>query len=60
MLIIYKIIAVLVYWLLLYLCGIGEETFESTSNNAKKYCLQIPIIIFLIYILCYTEWYLPN
>lgn len=58
--IIYEILGILAYWLLLYLCGIGEETFESTSNTAKRYCLQIPIITFLIYILCYTEWYLPN
>ena len=53
-------LAVLVYWLLLYLCGVGTETFESTSNLTKKYCLQLPIIIFLIYLLCYTEWYVKD
>jgi|MDSY01.2.fsa_nt_gb hypothetical protein len=25
----YKILAVIVYWLILYLCGIGTETFAS-------------------------------
>ena len=54
----YEYLAAIIYMFILHLSGKGKETFKSTSKT-KKYCMQIPIIIFLIWLLCYTDWYLP-
>lgn len=32
----YKILAVLVYWLILYLCGMGTETFKSIFKRGLR------------------------
>lgn len=56
---IYQIIGVLIYMFILHLSGLGKETF-TTVGKVKKYSKHFIIIVFLMWLLFYTEWYLPN
>ena len=52
---IYKYIAMVVYMFILHLYGIGKEMFTSNLNSNKKFSLKIPLMIVMIFILCYLE-----
>lgn len=54
-----EVIMALLYLFMLYLAGLGEETF-TTVGKVRKYSKHFVIIVFLIWLLFYTEWYIPE
>lgn len=51
---IYKYLAMVVYMFILHMNNIGKETFTSKLNS-NKISLKIPLMITLIFLLCYLE-----
>lgn len=45
----------LIYMFVLHLNNIGKETFTSKLNS-NKVSLKIPLMIILIFLLCYLEF----
>ena len=56
---IYTILGLLIYMFVLHLSGLGRETF-TTVGKVRKYSKHFVIIVFLVWLLFYTEWYLPE
>ena len=51
---IYKYLAMVFYMFILHVNGLGKETFTSKLNS-NKISLKVPIMIFVIFLLCYLE-----
>lgn len=51
---IYKYGAMVVYMFVLHMNNIGKETFTSKLNS-NKISLKIPLMITLVFLLCYLE-----
>lgn len=56
---IYLFIGCFIYMFLLHLSGLGKETF-TTVGKVRKYSKHFIIIVFLVWLLFYTEWYIPG
>ena len=56
---IYTILGLIIYMFILHLSGLGRETF-TTVGKVRKYSKHFVIIVFLVWLLFYTEWYLPE
>ena len=55
----YLLLGILLYMFILHLAGLGRETF-TTVGKVKKYSKHFVIIVILVWLLFYTEWYVPD